>query len=551
MKTKQATTSPEQYQRRRAKEISAILHRHGIVHGMTPEKLVAVLVDLGPTFVKIGQLLSMRSDYLPAEYCRALEALRTHIDPIPYEEIKATLKRTYDRDLEEVFTFFDPQPLGAASIAQVHRARVGEEEVVVKVQRENLYEMMSSDILLMKKAVRLINRTNAVGEEIDLIKVLDEIWAVTQLEIDFRHEAENLTRFAQNNTELRYVTSPRVYEELSTQKVLVMSCMGGIAINDLQGLKANGYQPIEIARKLANNYVQQVIDDGFFHADPHAGNIKIENGKIAWLDLGMMGELNPKEKEQLSRILEGFAGQDTALMLDAVLKLGTPLGDVDIGMLTQDLEAIINKYTIGSVGKIDVGNFSFDLLEAVRRNKIAFPESMSTLGRGVSSLQGVLKLLDADISLTEIIVNYVSGSKAREFNPQKEMEQAAQTGRKAAKRLLKIPSQLSDTFTLLQRGQMKVKLEHSLSRSMLGELEGMVNKLVMAVLAAAMLTGGSLVSVSALQPRALNIPVISIICYVGAILLMIRLKLVSRKPKRKMQPNLRLPIRKETFHHDP
>ena len=539
MKTKQATASPAQYQRRRAKEISAILHRHGIVHGMTPEKLVAVLVDLGPTFVKMGQLLSMRSDFLPAEYCKALEALRTHIDPIPYEEIKATLKRTYARDLDEVFTFFDPQPLGAASIAQVHRARVGDEEVVVKVQRENLYEMMSSDILLMKKAVRLISHTKAVGEEIDLNKVLDEIWAVTQLEIDFRHEAENLTRFAQNNTELRYVTSPRVYEALSTQKVLVMSYLGGIAINDLQELKANGYQPIEIARKLANNYVQQVIDNGFFHADPHAGNIKIEDGKIAWLDLGMMGELNPKEKEQLSRILEGFAGQDTALLLDAVLKLGTPLGDVDIGMLTQDLDAIINKYTIGSVSKIDIGSFSFDLLEAVRRNKIAFPESLSTLGRGVSSLQGVLKLLDADISLTEIIMNYVSGSKAREFNPQKELEQAAQTGQKAAKRLLKIPSQLSDTFTLLQRGQMKVKLEHSLSRSMLGELEGMVNKLVMAVLAAALLTGASLVSVSDLQPRALNIPVISLICYAGAILLMIRLLIVNRKPKHRTQPNLR------------
>ena len=538
MKTKQATTSPAQYQRRRASEISAILHRHGIMHGMTPEKLVAVLVDLGPTFVKMGQLLSMRSDFLPTEYCKALEALRTHIDPIPYEEIKAALKLAYAREPNEVFTQFDPQPLGAASIAQVHRARVGNEDVVVKVQRPNLYEMMSSDILMMKKAVRLINHTKAVGEEIDLNKVLDEIWAVTQLEIDFRHEAENLTRFAQNNAELRYVTSPKVYETLSTQKVLVMSYLGGIAINDLQELKTNGYQPNEIARKLANNYVQQVIGNGFFHADPHAGNIKIENGKIAWLDLGMMGELNPMEKEQLGRILEGFAGQDTALLLDAVLKLGTPLGDVDIGMLTQDLDAIINKYTIGSVSKIDVGSFSFDLLEAVRRNKIAFPESLSTLGRGVSSLQGVLKLLDADISLTEIILSYVSGYKTSEFNPQKELEQAAQTSQRAAKRLMKIPSQLSDTFTLLQRGQMKVKLEHSLSRSMLGELEGMVNKLVIAILAAALLTGASLVSVSELQPRALNIPIISLICYAGAILLIIRLMILSRKPKRKTQPIL-------------
>ena len=533
MKHKPSKASPARYQHRRASEIAAILRKHDVMHGMTPEKLVAILVDLGPTFVKMGQLLSMRPDFLPAAYCRAMEALRTHIDPIPYEEIKAAIEMEYAKNLDEVFTFFDSQPLGAASIAQVHRARVGEEEVVVKVQRPNLYEVMSSDILLMKKAVKLISHTKVIGEEVDLNKVLDEIWAVTQREIDFRCEAANLTRFARNNSDILYVTSPRVYEALSTHKVLVMDYLDGIPIDDVTKLEASGYHLSEIAQKLANNYVQQVIDDGFFHADPHAGNIIIDAGRIAWLDLGMMGELNQGEKEQLGRIMEGFAQQDNALLLDAVLKLGTPLGDVDMGMLNQDLEALINKYTVGSVSNIDVSGFTIDLLEAVRRNKISFPENLSTLGRGVSSMQSVLRLLDANFSLTEIIMNHVSGYAINQTDPREELRQAARTGQKAAKKLLKMPVLLSDAITMLGKGLTKIKLEHSLTRQMLGELNGMVNKLVMAIIAAALLIGASLVSASDIQPQALNIPVIGLIGFLTAILLIVKLQGSDRKPKRK------------------
>ena len=506
-----------------------ILAKHDIVHGVTPQKLVAIFVDLGPTFVKVGQLLSMRTDILPVEYCKELSALRTNINPLSFEEIKAVLESEYKKDIDEVFTYFDHSPIGAASIAQVHFAKIGDRDVVVKVQRPGIYDTMSSDIKLIKKGVGIIDAANIIGDEIDLGKVLDEMWTVTKKEMDFHHEAGCLQQFRKNNAGIKYVSSPGVIEEYSTQKILVMDYVSGIYIDDIASLEDAGYNTKEIALKLANNYVKQVIDDGFFHADPHAGNIKIDSGKIAWLDLGMMGQLSVWEKTLLGEMVKGFDDKNTARMADAVLNIGTPTGDIDISVLTRDLEMAVAKYAMGDIAAIDMKDLTDDFFAIIRRNHIAIPESLSILGRGMSSIQGVLLLLDSKISFAEVMANYVANDAIRNLNLNDELKKVVKGGYYSAKKLLSLPAQLSDALRILDKGLTKVNLELGLGEKMKADLDAMINRTVMGTIIAALLIGSSLICTTDMRPKMFNIPAIGFIGFVTAVILMIKLLFFDKR----------------------
>ena len=266
--------------RQRLMEIVEVVRRHEIIKGLTPEKLCAIIEELGPTFIKLGQILSMRSDILPKEYCEALKKLRSSVAPMPYEQVVSIVERSYGRPLGEVFSAFDEQALGSASIAQAHAAVLcSGESVVVKVQRDGIHDVMNRDILLLKRACKMLEYTPASGL-VNFNQVLDEMWVVAQEEMNFLTEATNLERFRALNADVAFVTSPMLYREWTTTHVLVMERIDGIAIDDREALLAGGYDPAEIGAKLADNYVRQIMEDGFFHADPHPGNLRVRDGKI-------------------------------------------------------------------------------------------------------------------------------------------------------------------------------------------------------------------------------------------------------------------------------
>ena len=229
--------------RQRLMEIMEVVRRHDITRGMSPEKLCAIIEELGPTFIKLGQILSMRSDFLPKEYCEALKKLRSDVSPMSYAQVVAIVEASYGRPLGEVFSSFDEQALGSASIAQVHAAVLQSgEPVVVKVQREGIHDVMSRDIMLLKQACRLLKYTPVSGL-VDFNRVLDEMWLVAQEEMDFQTEAANLERFRKLNEDVAFVTSPALYREYTTTRVLVMERVDGIAIDDRDALVAAGYDP--------------------------------------------------------------------------------------------------------------------------------------------------------------------------------------------------------------------------------------------------------------------------------------------------------------------
>ena len=322
-------TPRHEVQGHRLREIREVLSKNHITRGISPEKLRVILEELGPTYVKLGQIMSMHSDILPKAYCDELMNLNSSVAPMPYSEVLSILAEAYG-DTKDIFSSIEEKPLGSASIAQVHRARLKTgEDVIIKVERKGIYEIMESDIRLLKKAVRFLPPVGDLKNLVDLDLVLDELWSVSQEEMDFLREAANMEEFEENNKGIRYIYVPRLYREYTTKNVLVMEYIDGIAIDDKETLTKYGYDLNEIGTKFVTNFISQIVDHGFFHADPHPGNVKISGGKIVWLDMGMMGRLTEHERRCMVRGVEGIAMHDTSKVVEAVLEVGKPFGKTD------------------------------------------------------------------------------------------------------------------------------------------------------------------------------------------------------------------------------
>ena len=294
----------EREDRSRLSEIMQVLRRYRITKGITPVKVREILEELGPTYVKLGQILSIRTDLISSEYCKELQKLRSQVSPMPYEEVRAVLCEAYKKDPEDVFASIVKTPIGSASIAQVHEAFLKSgEHVVLKVQRRGIYGTMERDVAMMQRMLRFV--PPALKGLVDLERVISEFWSAAKEEMDFLREAANMETFSKNNENVVFVASPKLYRELTTAQVLVMEYIDGYSISDTHTLEQEGYDLVEIGEKLADNYVRQIMQDGFFHADPHPGNLRIRGGKIVWLDMGMMGRLTPRDKSSDSKGSKG------------------------------------------------------------------------------------------------------------------------------------------------------------------------------------------------------------------------------------------------------
>lgn len=326
-------------------QIVEVLHHYHALHDMTPVKLRLILQDLGPTYVKLGQIMSSRQDLIPAEYCRELEKLRSSVAPMDYETVSAQIEKSLGAKPEVLFASFEKKPIGSASMAQVHRAVTKEgNDVVVKVQRPGIYEQMEVDVKMMETAGKLLSLNKVISSVVDIQEVIGEFWNSAREEMDFRHEAANAIRFGKENAGINYIGVPKIYDEFTRQDILVMDDVHGVEIDNHQALSEMGYDRSEIAMKLGVNFMDQVVVRGFFHADPHSGNLKIQDGKVVWLDFGMMGELSASEAAMMKEALQAMAAKDNGRLTDSVLAIGIPPKDLDYSGFYTALEQFMNRY---------------------------------------------------------------------------------------------------------------------------------------------------------------------------------------------------------------
>ena len=508
----------------RLKEMVAVLRKRDVVKGVTPEKLRQILEDLGPTYVKLGQVMSMRPDFLPPENCDELMKLQTEAKPMPFSTVVEVIEREYNRRWNQVFSFIDEEAIGSASIAQVHRAVLTTgEKVVVKVQRPGIYEIMSKDIVLLKRAATLLKVVSRSQDVIDFNMVLDEMWTIAKQEMDFLMEADHIEEFSHLNRDVDYVTCPRVFRNLSMQHILVMEYVDGICIDDFAKLKERGYDINTLGRRLGENYVRQIIEDGFFHADPHPGNIWIRNGRIVWLDLGMMGRLSGRDRAAIRKAVYSLAHHDTFEMKAAVLSLGIAKGKINHTALYQDIDAMLAQYSSLDFSELQMGVLTRQIMNLMRVHKIACPQGLSMFARGVLTVEGVMRLCCPKVSFVEIFARSLAVDYKKNFDWKDEIEKAKQEGLMLLKKSAQLPEQISDILKMTMSGQTKVNLDVTGSEEPLRHLDRMINKVILAVLVAALLLGSSTICTTQMTPKIMEIPLLGFLGYLIAFVLSLRI----------------------------
>lgn len=507
---------------RRLKEIYSILQKHHFLRGFSPEEFRAMLEDLGPSFVKIGQTLSTRSEILPKAYCDELKKLQMECDPLPFDQMLAALDDIYGERQGDIFDAIDPTPLGSASLAQVHKARLANGDIVaVKIQRPGVKATMALDIDIMRMVARQASRFMKDDQMLDLRDVVEELWATFLEETDFQREAANLQEFARLNKDVAFIDSPHVYPELCGEYVLVMEYIDGIPILVTDRLRAAGYDLEEIGEKILDNYATQILDHGFFHADPHPGNLLIRNGKVVYIDLGIMGRLSPHDRAGFGNIIQAVGMQSATELKSALMSFAIAKDNaaIDHTRFLADLDLLLEDYGSCDVADIDIGMFLNDILMLTRSCKVTLPSSITSVSRGLVTLEGTILPFIPNENVVSIINAHIQRTKDPAEELAGAMEDLALALRSSARGSMDAAQYSGEALKMLTRGQLKVNTEVLGSEAPLSHLGKIVNRLTIGIIIAGLFIGSSMLSLSSMEPHLLGVPVLAFFGYLGAAIL--------------------------------
>ena len=462
----------------RFNEIFRVLKDSGLASGITPEKLCNTLEKLGPTFIKIGQILSTRVDLISVEYCEALARLRSNVAPLPYEEIEQILKEKY-KDINKIFYSIDTIPIGSASIAQVHKAvlRSNNKHVVIKVKRPGIEDVLYRDIELFKKAVNLLH-LNRIIKVMDLNEVLDQIYETTKEETNFLIETSHLIKFSNLHKSSKTVKCPYVYENLCSDNIIVMDYIDGIKINDIELLKSRKYKLDAIANLLSDNYIKQAITNGFFHADPHPDNIMISGPNIIYIDFGMMGRLTDKNKQLLKKCIKAIVFKDYKEVSRILVNMSTKLDEIDYEILSDDVAKILDEFGDLELESISTSKFISDMFGMLRRNHLVLDKDVTMLIRGIGIIEPVLQNLNPKISLFKVLINSEEGKFNDLLDPEKVKKKSKEV-LKTAYDIASIPNETASLLKSINNGETKFKVEMSDSTKHVDKLENLVHELIL------------------------------------------------------------------------
>jgi ubiquinone biosynthesis protein len=412
----------------RQRKIIQVILRHGwgymrgLLLGGKPEEpslpppkvLSNILVDLGPVYIKLGQLLSTRPDLLPPRYIEALTTLQAEVPSVPWDDVEAVIRQQLPQPLEEIFSVINPQPVAAGSIAQTHRAtRVDGREVAVKIQRPGIDKTIEQDIKLLRGLARLVNRTE-FGRYYNLISVVEEFAATLRAELKFTQEASYADLLRSNLSKSYWfdperLVIPQIHWDITTEKLLVMEWLYGVPLllANFRGTKYGGNANAErqaICDLLVRVYFQQFYIDGFFHADPHPGNLfYLQDERIALIDCGMVGRLDPKTQQILIELILAIANLDPRRCSQLTLALAGSTQNVNLANLENDFDRLLRRYYNLNLSEINFSLLIYEVLQTARRNKINLPSNMGLYAKTIANLEGVARQLDPDFNLVEQI----------------------------------------------------------------------------------------------------------------------------------------------------
>jgi predicted unusual protein kinase regulating ubiquinone biosynthesis (AarF/ABC1/UbiB family) len=387
---------------RRRVPSSELRHREG-------EALRNKLLALGPTFIKIGQTLATRADILPVEYIKELSKLQDEVPPFPFEQARAIIERELDAKLEDIFESFDPETVAAASLGQVYRARLRTgQDVAVKVQRPGIASHIEFDISVLRRIVRVLARYPNLIRGVDWQGTLDEFRRTVFEEMEYDQEARNAEVFQKNFTYWKEVYVPRIYHVFSTRRLIVMEFIDGLKVTDVDQLVAAGHEPHQVVRLLARTYLKQLLEDGFFHADPHPGNLRVmADGRLAFFDFGMVGRLSMELQSKLISAFFHVIERDVHGLVDDMVRLGfIELSPEQEERFKPIIESLFDRYLSLRLGEVQFKELIFDLAHVVYEFPFRIPASFTYIVRAVMTLEGIGTLVDPNFNFFEVARPY-------------------------------------------------------------------------------------------------------------------------------------------------
>jgi predicted unusual protein kinase regulating ubiquinone biosynthesis (AarF/ABC1/UbiB family) len=422
------------------------------------------LLELGPTFIKVGQLFSTRADLFPTEYVEELSKLQDRVPAFHYEQVEEIIQEDLGKPIPELFQTFDPIPLAAASLGQVHRAQLHSgEDVVVKVQRPGLKQLFEIDLSILKGIAHYFQNHPDWGPGRDWLGIYEECCRILWEEIDYLNEGRNADTFRRNFRQESWVKVPRVYWRYASPRVLTLEYMPGIKISHYDALEASGLDRKRLAQLGAQAYLHQLLNDGFFHADPHPGNIAVSgDGSLIFYDFGMMGQVQPATRDRLMVTFMGVAQRDANLVVASLVDLGALVEVEDMGPVRRSIQYILDNFMDQPFEEQSVTAIGDDLYAIAYDQPFRFPATFTFVMRAFSTLEGVGKGLDPDFSFMEAAKPFATQLMASGNSPNSTTDtlfgeigrQAAQMGSTA----FGLPRRLEDTLDKLDRGDIRVRV---------------------------------------------------------------------------------------------
>ena len=507
----------------RVKEIVQIVNkRHILKEGLSPLSLRAMLEDLGPTFVKIGQIMSKRPDILPKEYCLELSKLCEDSNPVEFEVIKTVIENEFQKPVEEIFLSIDEKPLGSASIGQVHKAVLLDgKSVVVKVQRPNVEQIMYQDLKILKTIAKKYKETSKKKDVIDLVGVVNEIWNVTKNELNYLIEAKNTIIFKRNLEGKEGVSCPLVYTDYCTRRVMTMEFIDGFSIGNIEKLKESEIDRTKLGDRLVTSYLEQVMEDGFFHADPHQGNIFLRDENIIWLDLGMVGILNRPEIDAMNQAMIAFLKKDNQDMINALVSLGAVKGELNYSKLYADIDFMMNKYQTIDLESINIGVVLYDVLGVMMSNDVEMPSCFTVLARGLVTIEGVLQEIAPECDVKKVAAKYFRKRMRGSLNFESKLKKDVIDAAAATEKAVELPGLAAELLKNTMKGQTTFNIDSKSAKGLAEGFNKTLSSLILALLICALLIGSAIIMTADISPKAGDMPVIGLIGFIVAVVLAI------------------------------
>ena len=499
----------EKREKTRGVEIMAVFAKHNFyANGFTPEELRTTLEDLGPTYVKIGQIMSSRVDMLPESYCRELEKLRQNVKELDPEIAKAVIEQETGKKISEIYQEFRDKPLGSASVGQAHYAVLKDgTQVVTKVQRPLIAEMMREDFVLLKKLGSLINMVSQTDDDseqmIDLVSVIDELEKVTNEELDFRVEAEN-TRFFKENCidDEEKISCPTVIDELTPERIFTMTFVDGYSIAKKDRLIEDGYDPEQIGSVILDNYIHQVLDVGTFHADPHQGNLMVSHGKPVWIDFGMIGRITDADVNMLQNLILSLIDRDLDKMVNTIMSMGATSPKTDRNKLMTDADTMFDKYmNVQNLNDLDLSTLLEEVTDLADKHHISLPGKYTMLVRSIATIEGVMEQLCPELNLFAQITDRLMERVKKNFDVQQELVAAGKDALEIGRKVSKMPELAYDVLNNVVKGRTKINFELTGYEEFLTGINLTVKNIVLALFACVLFIGSCLLSSADINPK--------------------------------------------------